>query len=57
MFPIVKEESKRYDKLLLELMDDHAHEDSVGRQLEDLVSLLYLLLQNMMLNNGVWKYH
>ena len=39
MFPIVKEENKRYDKLLLELMDDHAHEDSVGRQLEDLVSL------------------
>lgn len=57
MFPIVKEENKRYDKLLLELMDDRAHEDSVGRQLEDLVSLLYLLLQNMMLNNGVWKYH
>lgn len=57
MFPIVKEENKRYDKLLLELMDDHAHEDSVGRQLEDLVSLLYLLLRNKMLNNGVWKYH
>ena len=57
MFPIVKEENKRYDKLLLELMDDHAHEDSVGRQLEDLVSLLYLLLQNKMLNNEEWKYH
>lgn len=57
MFPIVKEENKQYDKLLLELMDDHAHEDSVGRQLEDLVSLLYLLLRNKMLNNGVWKYH
>ena len=57
MFRIGKEENKRYDKLLLELMDDHAHEDSVGRQLEDLVSLLYLLLQNKMLNNEEWKYH
>ena len=57
MFPIGKEENKQYDKLLLELMDDHAHEDSVGRQLEDLVSLLYLLLQNKMLNNEEWKYH
>ena len=35
MFPIVKEENKQYDKLLLELMDDHVHEDFVGRQQED----------------------